>query len=160
MCHVLLQHMYIMLKRYAIQYFTGTHCQFLLHKHATWLFFSLISSYTCIKYIMQREKEEKRDGTIIVVVMRLQFDLTMRPGMLMVIGLVSIVAIFTVLIILLFTHIVVLRLVIAIIGTLLLCMVSVFWILEKFYSTKHLHFNSTLQFLKFLHLQVASYVLC
>ncbi|XP_036142690.1 protein lifeguard 3 isoform X2 [Monomorium pharaonis] len=52
----------------------------------------------------------------------LLFDLTMRPGMLMVIGLVSIVTIFTILIILLFTHIMVLRLVIAIIGTLLLCL--------------------------------------
>ncbi|GAB1868562.1 Protein lifeguard 1-like [Camponotus japonicus] len=51
-----------------------------------------------------------------------KFDLTMRPGLLMVIGLVSIVAIFTVLIILLFTHIMGLRLVIAIIGTLLLCL--------------------------------------
>ncbi|XP_028048842.1 protein lifeguard 1 isoform X1 [Monomorium pharaonis] len=51
-----------------------------------------------------------------------RFDLTMRPGMLMVIGLVSIVTIFTILIILLFTHIMVLRLVIAIIGTLLLCL--------------------------------------
>ncbi|XP_070172478.1 protein lifeguard 1 [Polyergus mexicanus] len=51
-----------------------------------------------------------------------KFDLTMRPGLLMVIGLVSIVAIFTMLIILLFTHIMVFRLVIAIIGTLLLCM--------------------------------------
>ncbi|XP_012058581.1 PREDICTED: protein lifeguard 3-like [Atta cephalotes] len=50
------------------------------------------------------------------------FDLTMRPGLLMIVGLVAIVSIFTVLIILLFTHIIVLRLVIAIIGTLLLCM--------------------------------------
>ncbi|KAG5344458.1 LFG2 protein, partial [Acromyrmex heyeri] len=54
--------------------------------------------------------------------MKLQFDLTLRPGLLMIIGLVAIVSIFTVLIILLFTHIMVLRLVIAIIGTLLLCM--------------------------------------
>ncbi|KAL6260328.1 hypothetical protein P5V15_007859 [Pogonomyrmex californicus] len=51
-----------------------------------------------------------------------RFDLTMRPGMVMVAGLVAIVSIFTVLIVLLFTHIMVLRLVIAIIGTLLLCM--------------------------------------
>ncbi|XP_077266013.1 protein lifeguard 1 isoform X3 [Temnothorax americanus] len=51
-----------------------------------------------------------------------RFDLTMRPGLLMVIGVVSIVAIFTLLIILLFTHVRVLRLIIAIIGTLLLCM--------------------------------------
>ncbi|XP_026827315.1 protein lifeguard 3 isoform X2 [Ooceraea biroi] len=51
-----------------------------------------------------------------------KFDLTMRPGMLMVIGLVAIVTIFTMLIIMIFTHILVLRLVISIIGTLLLCM--------------------------------------
>ncbi|XP_050461666.1 protein lifeguard 1-like [Cataglyphis hispanica] len=50
------------------------------------------------------------------------FDLTMRPGLLMVVGLVSIVSIFTVLIILLFTHIIIFRLVISVIGTLLLCM--------------------------------------
>jgi len=71
--------------------------------------------------------------------MKLQFDLTMRPGLLMVIGLVSIIAIFTVLIILLFTHIIILRLVIAIIGTLLLCMVSAFWILVKIlFSNVHM----------------------
>jgi len=71
--------------------------------------------------------------------MKLQFDLTMRPGLLMVVGLVSIIAIFTVLIILLFTHIIILRLVIAIIGTLLLCMVSAFWIFMKIlFSNVHM----------------------
>ncbi|XP_011169185.1 protein lifeguard 1 [Solenopsis invicta] len=59
---------------------------------------------------------------IVLVATFSRFDLTMRPGLLMVIGLVSIVAIFTILIILLFTQVIILRLVIAIIGTLLLCM--------------------------------------
>nr|XP_012230357.1 PREDICTED: protein lifeguard 1-like [Linepithema humile] len=49
-----------------------------------------------------------------------RFDLTMRPGLLMVIGLVAIVTIFTMLIIFIFTHIMIMRLIIAIIGTLLL----------------------------------------
>ncbi|KAH0950817.1 hypothetical protein HN011_007635 [Eciton burchellii] len=51
-----------------------------------------------------------------------KFDLTMRSGVLMVIGLVAIVTIFTLLIIMIFARIMVLRLVIAIIATLLLCL--------------------------------------
>ncbi|KAG7211253.1 hypothetical protein KM043_010562 [Ampulex compressa] len=51
-----------------------------------------------------------------------KFDMTMRPGLLMIAGLVAIVAILTMTIVLIFTHIKVLQLIIAVIGTLLLSM--------------------------------------
>nr|XP_012140988.1 PREDICTED: protein lifeguard 3-like isoform X1 [Megachile rotundata] len=51
-----------------------------------------------------------------------KFDLTMRSGLMMIIGLASIVAIFVMMIVLMFTHIKVLHIVISIIGMLLLSM--------------------------------------
>lgn len=81
--------------------------------------FLLISSLLLFKYHI-------KNYYYLILMTQPQFDLTMRPGLMLIIGLVAIVAIFTVLIILLFTHIMVLRLVIAIIGTLLLCLVHIF----------------------------------
>ena len=55
----------------------------------------------------------------------LQFDLTMRTGVLMIIGLASIASIIVILIVLLFTYIKVLHVVISVIGMVLLSMVNI-----------------------------------
>ncbi|KAF3423395.1 hypothetical protein E2986_13531 [Frieseomelitta varia] len=52
----------------------------------------------------------------------LQFDLTMRTGLLMIVGLASIVSIVAIMIVLLFTYIKVLHMIISIIGMVLLSM--------------------------------------
>ena len=66
----------------------------------------------------------------------LQFDLTMRTGLLMIFGLASIVSIFVIMIVLLFTYIRVLHIIISVIGMILLSMVNIklIYILEILFN--------------------------
>lgn len=56
---------------------------------------------------------------------RLQFDLTMRTGLMTIIGLVGIIALFVMVMVSIFMYIKTLHIIIAIIGTLLVSMVNI-----------------------------------
>ena len=77
----------------------------------------------------------------------LQFDLTMRTGLLMIVGLASIVSIIAIMIILLFTYIKVLHMIISIIGMVLLSMVNIKLIctLKKLFHLNNSIFYSILK---------------